>query len=514
MAFDWKSERRWLASLGVAAAAAGFVRYTTQNELTGLSKGLLIGGGILFLAAVALSHRDLAVFFGHRSSKLGTNTLTLTILVLVVIGFLNFLGYRHHKRVDVTTEKLYTLSDQSRRIAGGLQKDVNIIRFAKTPDPEFKDLVTEYASISPHLHYQEVDPQEKPEVARQYNVTKMNDVVVSSGTHNETLTGTTEQDITNSLLKVTRDTVKTVCFLEGHGERAIASTEQEGYGGVAGTLKNEGYQTKSVNLVSAGSVPADCSVLVVAGPKQALFPQETQMLGKYLDAGGKALLEIDPETDPKVGDVLQAWNINLGTNVVIDASGVGRMFGTGPAVPLVVDYGTSPITRNFNGTMTFFPLARTVSIADKGKAPQFDDTELLKTSERSFTIPNLKTKEVTYDPAKDNAGPLSLGVSAERKADVAGGVVGQAKDARLVVIGNSSFAANQWVGLQRNSDLFLNTINWLAQDEDLISIRPKSATNRRVVLTETQQRELFWLSLIFLPGVVIFSGAMLWLRRR
>ena len=83
-----------------------------------------------------------------------------------------------------------------------------------------------------------------------------------------------------------------------------------------------------------------------------------------------------------------------------------------------------------------------------------------------------------------------------------------------MVIGNSSFATNQWAGLQRNGDLFLNTVNWLAQDEDLISIRPKSPTNRRVLLTETQQRELFWLSLIFLPGIVVFSGAFLWLRRR
>jgi ABC-type uncharacterized transport system involved in gliding motility auxiliary subunit len=514
MAFDWRRERRWLASLGVAMAAAGFVRYTTQNELTALSKGLLIVGGIFFLAAVALSYRDLAAFFGHRSAKLGTNTLTLTILTLVIVGFVNFIGFRHHKRVDATTEKLYTLSDQSRRIASGLQKDVNIIRFAKTPDTDFKDTVTEYANVNPHVHYQEIDPQEKPEVARQYNVTKMNDVVVSSGTHNETLSGTTEQDITNSLLKVTRDTVKTICFVNGHGERDIASNEQEGYGGVAGTLKNEGYTTKAVNLVSEGAVPADCSVLIVAGPKQALFPQETQMIAKYLDGGGKALMLFDPETDPKLGDVLQSWNVALGSNVVIDASGVGRMFGTGPAVPLVVSYGTSPITRNFDGTMTFFPLARTAAIADKAKATPLDETELLKTSERSFTIPNLKTKQVTYDPAKDNAGPLSLGVSAERKADVAGGAAGQAKDARLVVIGNSSFAANQWAGLQRNSDLFLNTVNWLAQDEDLISIRPKSATNRRVILTETQQRELFWLSLIFLPGIVIVSGALLWIRRR
>lgn len=522
MAFDWKRERHWLASLGLALAASGYVRYSTQNELTTISKVLLIAGGVIFIAALALSYRDIVAFFTHRSSKLGTNTLTLTLLVLVVLGLLNFLGFRHHKRIDATAEQLYTLSDQSRRISRGLQKDVDIVRFAKAPDPEFSDLVAEYVNIAPHIHYRQVDPEEKPEVARQYNVTKMNQVVVASGSHNEILGGTGEQDITNALVKITRDAVKTVCFAGGHGERSIESTEPDGYATVATSLKNEAYQSKDINLVSAGEVPADCSVLVVAGPKQSLFPQESQMIAKYLDGGGKALIMVDPEVDPKLGDLLQSWNITLGSNVVIDASGVGRMFGTGPAVPLVVKYGTNPITRNFEGTMTFFPLARTVSMTNKTK-PEPDDTELLLTSERSFTVPNLKTKEITYNPAKDNAGPLSLGVAGERKATASPAVqntgtsapgANAAKVARLVVIGNSSFAANQWATLQRNGDLFMNTINWLAQDEDLISIRPKNATNRRVLLTETQQRELYWLSLIFLPGLVVISGAMMWLRRR
>jgi ABC-type uncharacterized transport system involved in gliding motility auxiliary subunit len=149
-------------------------------------------------------------------------------------------------------------------------------------------------------------------------------------------------------------------------------------------------------------------------------------------------------------------------------------------------------------------------LKDKGKSdPQA--IELLKTSPRSFTVPNLNTKEVRYDPAKDQAGPLSLGVAAERRAVGAGD---SAKSARLVVIGNSAFATNQWSGLQRNGDLFVNTINWLAQDEDLISVRPKNPTARRVILTETQQRELFFGSLIFLPGLVIISGAVIWFRRR
>ena len=506
---DWQRERRWLASFGLALAAAGLVRYSTQGALTLFSEILLIGGGVLFLAGLVLSYRDFVQFFSARSSRLGANALTVSLLVLVVLGLLNFLGYRHHQRLDLTSEKLFTLSDQSRRAVSSLKKDVDILRFARTPDPTFKDLATEYVNAGTHVHYRAVDPQEKPEVARQYNVTHMNDVVVSSGSHNETLSATGEQDVTNAIIKVTRDTVKTVCFVEGHGEKSIAAGDADGLANGDKALKSEGYQTKTVNLVSAGEVPADCNVLVEAGPKQSLFPQEAGLVGKYLDGGGRVLLLLDPEMDPKVDSILVAWNMVLGSNVVIDASGVGRLFGAGPAVPLVVDYGPSPITQNFAGTMTFFNLARTVSLKDKSKSDP-EGTELLKTSPRSFTVPNLKTKEVRYDPAKDQAGPLSLGVAAERR----GGAGASSKSARLVVIGNSAFATNQWEGLQRNGDLFVNTVNWLAQDEDLISVRPKSPTNRRVILTETQQRELFFASMIFLPGLVIISGAVIWFRRR
>ncbi len=107
-------------------------------------------------------------------------------------------------------------------------------------------------------------------------------------------------------------------------------------------------------------------------------------------------------------------------------------------------------------------------------------------------------------------GPLTLGVSAAGSVESGGA----GKEARLVVIGDSMFASNKWAGLQRNGDLFLNTVHWLAEDEDLISIQPKSPANRRVILTESQQRELLWLSMIFLPGIVLMSGILLWLRRR
>lgn len=509
MKFDRQELFRTIGWLGAAMAVAGGIRYSIQGELLLTSKILLIGGGVLLLAGIVFNYRAIAQFFSRRSSKLGTNTIILAVAVLAILGFLNFLGFRHHKRFDLTTEKLYTLSDQTERIVRGLQKDVSVIRFAKTPDQALNDQMAEYVNLSRHMHYQQVDPQEKPEIAKQYGVTRMGQVVAASGSKNEKIDETGEQDITNAILKVTHDKVQTVCFVTGHGEKSITATDGHGYSAANDQLKKESYQTKEVNLVSEGSVPSDCDVLVEAGPAQPLFPQEGEMIKKYLDGGGKALILVDPDTDPKLDDVFQAWNISVGKNFVIDASGVGRLFGTGPEIPLVVDYGTSPITRSFQQTMTFFPLARTVSVADKSK-PQPDDVELLKTSPRSFTKPKLVNGEIRFDPKQDTAGPLSLGVAAERKADEKSAT----KDARLVVIGDSDFASNQAVNYARNGDLFYNTINWLSSEENLISIRPKNPANRRVNLTESQQRTLFWFSLLMLPGIVIISGIYIWWKRR
>lgn len=502
-------------SLGIALLIAGYILYTIQGELLHLTEGLLIGGGVLVLASIVLGFERIRGYFSKRSSQLGTNTAILTLAVIAILVVANYLGQQYHKRLDLTTEKLYTLSDQTRTIMKGLKKDVTVVRFGKTNDQTFDDLMAEYKHLSPHFKFQNVDPQEKPEVAREYGASHMGDIVAAVGDRKEHIEPApggqpSEQDITSAIMKITRDKVKMVCFVTGHGEKSLTDNDGGGYSAIDQGLKREGYNTNSVNLVSSGSVPSECDVLVVAGPTKALFPQETAMISKYLDDGGKALIEEDPisqksQQDPNLQSIYQAWNINVGTNVIVDVSGVGRFVGTGPAAPVVIDYGDSPITKNLKGGMTFFPLARTVSVADKSKAdPQ--DIELLKTSARSFTIPNLDQKEVKFDPKTDTAGPLTLGVTSDRTSS--------GKQARLVVIGNSNFAANQFVGSQENGDLFFNTVDWLAQDENLISIRPKSVTNRRISMTEAQLSILRWLDFVFLPGFVIVAGVWIWWKRR
>jgi len=493
-----------IAIVGPLMLVGGYIRYSVRESMGPLNLTLLIAGGVLTIAAIVLNYRSIRESSRKRSTKLGANTMVMTLAVLAILGFANFLGYRHHKRVDLTSDKLYSLSDQTRKIVTDLKKDVKVILFDKEDSQRLGDQMKEYRNLSSRFSFEHIDPQKNLAVASQYKVTHPGEVLVICGDHVERPKDTTEESMINAILKVTRDSLKKIYFTEGHGEKRLASTnEGDGYGVVDKSLKNENYETKTINLVVTNDVPTDCDVLVIAGPKQSLFPQEAAAIGKFLEKGGKAMLLLDPDTDPKVDDVLHAWGIELGNNTVVDASGVGRFFQLGPGAPLAKTYGSHAITKGFEGTMTFFPLSRSV---DSNKSTSANTVDLLKTSEESWAETEIKGGSVQYDEGKDKKGPITLGV--------AGTKMNGDKEARLVVIGDSDFAANQFFGIQRNGDLFMNSINWLAQDEDLISIRPKNPSDRKVSMTEADQNQLFWIALVLMPLATIGSGVFIWWRRR
>jgi ABC-type uncharacterized transport system involved in gliding motility auxiliary subunit len=494
--------------VGPALALAGYIYYSREQVWKWYTIAAIALGLAMILAAVALNFGAIVAFFRGRQGRLGANTVALTVAVIAIVGVLNFLGYRHHKRFDLTSEGLYTLSDQTKKVVSGLQKDVKVIKFSETDDQQMADQMAEFKYLSPHISYERVDPRQKPEIARDYAIQRP-ETIVAAGGRVEHLTATDEQSLVNGVMKVTRDKLKRVCFTEGHGEKATSGTDGDGYASVDATLKAENYETKAVNLVTAGQVPAECDVLVVAGPKKEFFPQETEMIQKYLDGGGKVFLMLDPEADhpnvdPQFADLLKAWNIKVGNDVVLDASGAGRMIGLGPAAPITNEYGEHPITKDMKRVLTYFPMSRSVSAGDaKGDV---NVTPILKTSENSWGETDLKGNEAKFDEGKDTKGPISVGVASSKK-------VGD-KEARLTVIGDSDFASNKYRRVGGNGDLFLNSVNWLAQDEDLISIRPKSPTNRSLTMTEAQQSTFWWLIVIFMPLAAVGTGAYTWWKRR
>jgi len=314
-----------------------------------------------------------------------------------------------------------------------------------------------------------------------------------------------EEDITNALMKIVKGEKKTIYFMQGHGEKNIEDSERNGYSNAKGGLEKEGYVVKAVNLVQEAKVPDDTAVLVMAGPTSQPFQNEMDQIDGFLDKGGSVLILLDPPPAPSLSEFMKKWSIDVGNNFVVDASGVGRLFGAGPTIPLVTRYSRHKITENFK-VMTFFPFVRSVTPVD----PPINGVtveKLLESNERSWGETNLKSNEATFDEKTDLKGPVSLAAVATKPQ-------GENKKSRLIVYGNSAFAANGTYGLQGNGNLFLNTVSWLAQDENFISIRPKNPDDRRITMTEAQGRFVNYVLVLLLPVGIIGAGIRVWVRRR
>jgi ABC-type uncharacterized transport system involved in gliding motility auxiliary subunit len=374
--------------------------------------------------------------------------------------------------------------------------------------------LTEFKGINQSkLSFKVIDPQKDPGLAKKFGVRSFGETVVASGEKHEKVDTAQEEAVTNALLKVTREKNKVIYFTQGHNEVDISSQEGRGYASAKKGIENQNYEVKTVNLATNPSIPADCSALIIAGPKVALLPTEVSLIDKYVDAGGKLFLMQDPDTDAGLDELLKKWKIALDSDIVVDSSGLGQLFGMGPAAPLVTTYESHPITKELANGMTFFPLSRSVKTIDNSSS-QFVSSLLFKTSESSWGEKNLKSGSAEYNEGVDVKGPVPLGAVSTKVVTGNEKEKRYGKEARVVVIGDSDFANNTYIRMQRNGDLFLNTVSWLAEDEDLISVRPKSQENRTVQMTEGRSMLLKWLSLIFLPGSILIMGIAVWVRRR
>ena len=314
-----------------------------------------------------------------------------------------------------------------------------------------------------------------------------------------------EEDVTNALMKIVKGETKTIYFVQGHGEKKIDDNDRTGYSNAKAASEKENYVVKTVNLVEQGKVPDDASLLVMAGPTTEPFPNEMEQIEGFLNKGGSVLILLDPPPAPSLAEFMKKWDINVGNNFVVDASGVGRLFGAGPTIPLVTNYSRHKITENFK-VMTFFPFVRSVAPMNP-PVNGINAETLLSSNERSWGETNLKSNEAAFDEKTDLKGPVSL-------ATVATKDLGENKKARLIVYGTSNFAANSAFGLQGNGNLFLNTVSWLAQDENFISIRPKNPEDRRLTMTEAQGRLVSYVMLLLLPVGVLVAGISVWAKRR
>jgi ABC-type uncharacterized transport system involved in gliding motility auxiliary subunit len=518
----------WLGvALVFAAVAIRFLKPEWQQWYSGLA----IAGLVCTLLYILSQWREIGRAFSGREARFGSLAVASGLVVLGILVAINYLASRHNKRWDLTAAKQYTLSDQTRKILQDLQKPVSVKVFAQPDDFErFRDRLDGYQYASKQLSVEYIDAVKSPSRANQYQVQQLGTIVLEYDGRTERVTSDNEQEITNGLIKVISGRQHKIYFVQGHGEKSSQGSDRDSYSSIASGLGSENYSVDQLVLAQQKEVPADASVLIVAGPRTDFFPPEMDMLKRYLARGGKVFFLLDPPAKGDDRDVpgliafLKEWGIEVGTNVVVDASGMGQLLGTGPEVPVAAKYQAHAITDRFN-LITAYRLARSVAPLSGGTSGKFAQT-LVETSPASWAETDFKllntTGQVTQDLDKgDKAGPVSLAAAVSSPATDTPAPAAGAKpedttkpETRIVVFGDSDFASNSGLAIQGNRDLFMNAVNWLAQQENLIAIRPRDPQDRRVTLTNDQQRRIFWLTIFIIPGLILFAGIQTWWRRR
>src|SRR6266487_3927372 len=382
---------------------------------------------------------------GPRTRKVlaGANFAVYTLVVIAIAALANWFVNRNDKIWDLTPNKSYSLSPQTIKLLRGLDRDVTLYVFdRKQGMREGHDLLDNYASASHRVTVKYVDPDREPGLAKQFAIRTYGTIVVAAGDRHFEAQGATEEGISNALIHMLKGQ-KTIYFIQGHSERDLESADRAGYDRVKKQLENEIYQVKTLLLMQKMEIPVDCSLLVVAGAQHDL---------------------------------------------VIDANPVAQLFGTSPTMPLIVKYGSSPIVEPLARTATLFPFTRSFAVGKEYKAGVTDES-LCETSAESFGVAdyNSKMQTVSYHPGKDIKGPLTVAVS----GNLTGGGGEKKADGRFIALGTSLLAANVYLGFQGNRDLFMNMINWLSAEEDLISIRPKPPDAQRLNLTAQQMDRIF-----------------------
>ena len=481
----------------------------------------LLAGLVLSAAALILGYRKSRSEGVRRYAKYGINTGVTVIAAAALIFFLQTISARHGFRIDTTANRRFSMSPQTVKVLGGVQSEITFICFFRDTDAEktqVYDLLSEYRSINPRITAKFIDPDKDPVAARKYNVKNYGAIFAEVPGRLEKVEGLTEEKFTNVINRILSRGVKTVYFTTGHGERSIEDSGSSGFSSLRDAIRAENFEVREFIPLGSGGVPEDCSILAIAGPTKDIFEPEQNLVFDYLTRGGKAILLIDPVPDlPLISAVSAAFGIRINDDIIVDR--YGKMLAGNYLTPVVNQYGKHPITEGFR-LFTFFPMSRSI-----GVLPSLPDavtvTILCKTDREAYAETAIDTLlsigKTQYEGGKDVAGPISLAAAGEM-AIVPTGAQSSGERAelssRIVVFGDSDFAANSDLKLSGNRDLILNSLNWLAEDEDLISIRPAENINQPVLLSTRQGRVVFWLSLVALPAIFAVAGILIELGRR
>lgn len=471
---------------------------------------------LFVLIGLYVERQTIGEFLSLKTTKHGMNMGTAILLVVLLLAAVNYIAYSRNYKWDLTKDKLNSLSDQTIQIAKGLDKELKLIGFFKDGQPEIQRTKEIFLDVADKLKYENssiqveiYDPDKRPDLKRQYNISSLGDVVILYDGKQKLISvlnmlqpEEAEETLINNIYVLSSNNGKTLYFTTGHNEMDINSEELEGMGHLKKSLTDLNYEIKQINLLEAEKVPDDAQIVVIAGPKLPIYEGEIKLLTDYAKAGGRLLVMADPGEKHNISKLTDVFGINYKNNYIIDFTGL-RVAGTQYlAVGLSYPSGTG-ITRGFKAN-TNFNIASEVDFTNK---PDIAHEVLVGSSPQSITRPEL-VEEIQLDPTVDKPKSRSIAVAAEGKLQ------GSEKAFRAIVFGDASFINNNDIQVSMmNRDLALNTVAYLADQKELISVRPKKVELGAFFITDTQTLILI-IAYILVPTVCLIMAGTLWYRRR
>lgn len=457
-----------------------------------------------------------------RGVRVGSNAVVYSLVVLAALVVIQILSQRHQKLWDLTMNQRYSLAPQTRSILRSLKENVKATFFTTELGgrrAQVQELLQSYNKISSRFTFRIVDPNLEPRLAEQYKLTQPLALfleIEGASARQERVLEMTEPKITNALARLLSNATYAVYFLTGHGEKVPDDSGENGLLDLKAALEQERYTAKSLSLAEKPEIPTDAAVVVAVGPRASWFPPEEEAIGKFLLAGGRLFLLLDPESPASYARWLAAYGIALPDEIIVDQT--SRLLGADVTVPLVTRYEAHPAVEGLR-VMSFFPMARPVDAMTSPGGKKFVAQPLAKTSRQSWALKSsqvLGKEMVRVNPATARQGPIPVAAAVSESPPPAkpGENASQPKKPlRLVVFGDSDFVSKRFFFQAGNKDLFMNAVAWLAERGELIAIRPKDPMVQPVLLTEPDQARLFFLAMLFLPGLVVGTGFLACLNR-
>lgn len=435
--------------------------------------------------------------------------LVAGLLVLVAVVILGVLGLeRTRRQVDVTAAKALSLTDETKDVVSRVRRPVRITAFIPRTDAarvESAALGERYTRLNRRISFRLRDPVDTPGEAQRLGIdTVFGGVALQMGRRVERGATVSEQDLTSGIARLLRGRSDEVCFTQGHGEPDPTATVDPGLSSAAALLEQNGYRVRAVDLLTAKEVPRECRAVVVANVTAPLGDAE-RTLASYLESGGRALVLTDPVSAIDPAALLRPFGMSIARGIVVEGDD-SRRFPGDPLTPIVSRYLTpSPIARRL--PPTFFPGAQAV-IVSENLSPGLSVVPVAQTTDRAYL--ERDPNNYSFDPAADVPGPVTL-VAA---ADLSGNYGGKVRRARVVVTGEADFVTNAHLGQAGNSRLFVQSLDWLTLDEDLVSVSANIGRVRPLQLTDDRTRYARMLTAGAVPALFVLMGAMVWAVRR